>query len=174
MDEADRERVIHLRTGVSIYPSQYQAIYQVLAELCERGPAQLILLTDTSGLLVACQGAPGEADLAGLGSLIAGDLAASQEIARLTGQYQNYQLVMREGAKSTSLISEAGRCLVLFVQISSETPLGWARILIREACRQLAQVLEAPPELTEQLDLGLDDENLAERVGDALDALWTD
>jgi predicted regulator of Ras-like GTPase activity (Roadblock/LC7/MglB family) len=174
MTEPNWDNVINLRIGVSIYPSQDKAIDKVLGDLLERCPAQFILVTDTSGLIVSAKGERGAIDVVALGSLIAGDLAASQEIARITGQYQNYQFVMREGTKVTTLISEAGRYLVLFVQISADVPMGWARILIREASRQLSEIMEQPPDNTENLDLGLDDEKLANLIGDSFDAMWTD
>ncbi len=174
MDQHKRNGFYKLRNGLTIYPNQIEVMDEVLADLQQRCPAKFILLTDTSGLIVSSRGETGTTDLVGLGSLIAGDLAASQEIARITGQYQNYELVLRVGPHSTSLISEAGRSLVLFVQISSDVPLGWARILISEASRKLAQVMENPPDQAESFDLDLGNSSLADLIGDSLDSMWTD
>ena len=81
---------------------------QILSVLMDEIPAQLAFLIDQSGAVVSSRGDISSNDLAVLGSLIAGDLSASQEIARLTGQYQKYQLIIREGDISNTVLSEAG------------------------------------------------------------------
>jgi predicted regulator of Ras-like GTPase activity (Roadblock/LC7/MglB family) len=121
----------NLRSGLVLYPTHYQTIDQILLELVQKIPARFVLLTDVTGQVVSAHGDQSQIDLVALGSLIAGDLAASQEIARLTGQYQSYQLILREGLLSHTFITEAGQQFVLFVQTPGDTPLGWARMLIR-------------------------------------------
>lgn len=161
-----------LRVGASIYPAQYSAIKQLLMELKDRCPAQFIMLADSSGLFVMAEGEKERMDLIGLSSLVAGDMAASREIAQRTGQDNNYQLILREGQKVSNFIAEAGEHLLLFVQVSSDLPLGWARILIRETGLQISKIVSTPPELVEKLDLGLDDEKLPDAIGDALSSMW--
>jgi predicted regulator of Ras-like GTPase activity (Roadblock/LC7/MglB family) len=173
VDQPDWEETLNLRVGVTIYPAQDKAIGQVLAELKERCPAQFILLADTSGQLVSIQGEHSTIDIVGLSALIAGDMAASHEIAVMTGQYQSYQLILREGKQVSTFVAEAGKHLFLFVQVSAQVPLGWARLLIRETGRQIGEIVETAPEVTEKLDLGLNDEKLIDAFGDAMDSLWT-
>lgn len=170
-DFSDHEVSTHLRSGMKIYASQDRAIERALSELYERCPAQFLMVTDSSGLLISVHGDRGKIDLIGLGSLIAGDLAASKEIARFTDQYQSYQMVLREGQNSLTVITEAGHYLVLFAQVSSNVPMGWARLLIRETARRLAEIVESPPEDAEHIDLGIED-NLTDLFDSALDNLW--
>jgi predicted regulator of Ras-like GTPase activity (Roadblock/LC7/MglB family) len=172
MTSPNIKKPIDLPSGVTLYPSQDQAIDRVLNELKQKCPAQFVLLAEVSGQILSALGERGEINLVALGSLIAGDLAASQEIARLTDQYQNYQLILREGANANTFISEAGPHLVLFVRVDKEIPIGWARLIIHEASRQLSDVVSAPPEEVTKLDLGLDDEKLSALVGDSLDSIW--
>jgi predicted regulator of Ras-like GTPase activity (Roadblock/LC7/MglB family) len=172
MTNPNMNKPIDFPSGVTIFPSQDQAIDRVLNELKQKCPAQFVLLAEVSGQIITALGERGEINLVALGSLVAGDLAASQEIARLTDQYQNYQLILREGPRANTFISEAGSHLVLFVRVDRETPLGWARLIIREASRQLADVVSTPPEEVSKLDLGLDDEKLSALVGDGLDSIW--
>lgn len=162
-----------LHVGPTLYPSQSQAIDGVLSELLERCPAQFILLVDASGMLLAVQGNCVQADLVALSSLIAGDMAASQEIARMTGQYHTCQMVMREGQKSNTFTTDIGQHMILFMQIATDVPLGWARLLIRETGRQVAEIAAAPPETVEKLEIGLSDQKLSDMVDQALDNLWT-
>lgn len=163
---------LDLRVGLTIYPSHDKAIDQVLSQLAERCPAQFILLSDTSGQLVAVQGTCGESDLIALSSLVAGDMVASQEIARITGQYHTCQMVMREGQNVNTFVTEAGQYLILFMQVSNRVPLGWARLLIRETGRQIAEIVSTPPEAVEDMHIGFSDENLDNIVDQELDLLW--
>jgi len=163
---------IDLPSGITLYPSHDEAIDRILNELQERCPAEFILLAEVSGQILSVIGERTTVDLAALGSLVAGDLAASQEIARLTAQYENYQLILREGPKSNTFISEAGAHLVLFVRVSKEIPLGWARMLIHETSRQLAEIIATQPEDLGKLDLGLSEEKLSSLVNDDLDSIW--
>ncbi len=168
------DEYFRMRNGVNIYPAQDKAIELVLAELLQLCPAQFVLLADQSGQLITVQGERGTADLASLASLVAADLAASQEIARQAGQYQSCQLVLREGQQAHIFISEAGKNLVLFVLVSKQTPLGWARLLIFQTAAKLAEIIARPPEDVELMDLELNQEDkFFDLFDSALDAVWT-
>jgi predicted regulator of Ras-like GTPase activity (Roadblock/LC7/MglB family) len=172
MDQ-NSDKLLNLRIGITIYPSQKKAIKQVLGELEERCPTQLILLADVSGLLISIRGNRGESDPIALASLIAGDLAASQEIARMTNQYQSCQLILREGQKTNSFIAEVGPYLALFIQVDAETPLGWARLLILEASRQIVEIVSARPQFVQKPELELDEVKILNAVDNTFDNLWT-
>ncbi len=96
------------RAGFSLHPDQMAVLNHHLSRLLEDIPAKMILLVDTSGQLVSVLGDDRGMDTTALGSLIAGDLAASQEIARMTGEFQAFQMILREGEKSHIMITEAG------------------------------------------------------------------
>ena len=174
MVELNWDGSLRLRVGITIYPSHDKAIERVLNELLQHCPARFVLLADSSGLIVSTQGERGNIELVSLASLVAGDMAASQEIARLTGQYQTSQMILREGAKINSFISEAGRYLILFVQVPADVPLGWARVLVREASRQLGEIVTAPADQVDKLDLGLGDKQMSDLAADALDSMWAE
>lgn len=167
---------LNLRGGFVLYPSQLQAIEKVMVALIDKMPATFACLVESSGQVVCSQFNPfyrdkETLDVQSLGVLVAGDLAASQEIARLTGEYQAYQLVMREGQTGSTFISEAGKSMVLFVQVSRDVPIGWARILIIETARKIAEaMIAAKPSDAPRLELAQD--NLQDQLNDALDSMW--
>ncbi len=167
-----------LRSGLTIYPSQDRAINQALLDLVQKTPAHFVLLADVTGQIISARGNKEGIDLVPLGSLVAGDLAASQEIARLTGQYQDYQMVLREGQNSHTFIIEAGLQLALLVQISKDVPLGWGRVVIQKAAHQLADIVATIPEdvvqnqATAEEEQLLAQEELSDLFSDALDDLW--
>ena len=171
MTTIDPKESIDLPSGVTLHPSQDEAIDCLLSDLLQRCPARFLLLAEASGQLLSVLGKRSTNDLVALSSLIAGDLAASQEIARLTEQAQNYHLILREAPEMNTFIAEAGTHLVLFVQVSKEVPLGWARMLIHETSCQLAEILSAQPEDVGKLDLGLSEEKINSLVGDGVDSI---
>jgi hypothetical protein len=63
--------------------------------------------------------------------------------------------------------------MILFARVDREVPLGWARMLIVETCRQLADIASARPDELTSLELGLHDENLSSLIGDKLDSIWS-
>ncbi len=162
----------YLRSGLIISPTQYEAMDKVLSEFIHKIPARFVLLTDVTGQVVSKAGDQSNINLVGVASLVAGDLAASQEIARLTGEYQDYQLVLREGPNAHTFILDAGHHLALFVQVSNEAPLGWVRMLVRRGAQQLANIsLEESPKV-KAVDLAIEENELSDLLGDALDDIW--
>jgi predicted regulator of Ras-like GTPase activity (Roadblock/LC7/MglB family) len=170
----DNVSSFELRSGITIFPTQDKAIYEVISNLALKLPAKFILVTAVTGQVISVAGDRGQIDLVALGSLVAGDLAASQEIARMSGEYQNFQIILREGEKTHTFISEAGPHLILFLQISDDVPLGWARLLVQEAARNIEKILDALQEDVESVDLGLEQEKLPDIFSGALDELWLD
>ncbi len=166
------KHTIDLPSRVTIYPSQDQAIDQILNNLIERCPAQYTLIAEVSGQVVSVRGGRDSANPVVLASLIAGDMAASQEIARVTGQYQHFQFILREGVVSNTFIAEAGKYLILFVQVAKDVPLGWARLVITEASHKLEEIMASAPEDAKDIKIDMKPDGLTEWVDDALNSLW--
>jgi predicted regulator of Ras-like GTPase activity (Roadblock/LC7/MglB family) len=131
-----------VNTGLIISAEQAQNT----AYCCLQTAPRLVLLTARDGQFIsACGDSLRRIDLVNLGSLIAGDLAASHQIAQLAGVYEDYQAVLREGRNSHILVADAGPQMVLFMLVSSTVPVGWARLIGREAARALAEVVSNLP-----------------------------
>jgi predicted regulator of Ras-like GTPase activity (Roadblock/LC7/MglB family) len=167
----------YLRTGLVLYPSQQEAIEEILTKLLQQVPASFILLTDVTGQVVSSRGDQENTDMVALGSLVAGDLAASHEIARQTRQYQADQMVFREGQNINTFTCEAGYHLALLVQASTEVPMGWARMTIRKAVKTLVEITTEPPAEQAQSqpnspEVALYQEDLPDLINEALDDLW--
>lgn len=165
---------VNLRGGLSLTVNQINQIHQYLSKLLESVPAKFALLVDTSGQLVTTTGDKGRIDPSILGSLIAADLAASQEIARLTGEFQDYQMILREGDKTHIIISEAGKCLAFLVIFSREVPIGWARRLIQNSARDIGALCERMDTNTLEQPEEVVTGNLPDLFTDALDQIWKD
>ncbi len=174
-DPNEGSDLIRLRSGFSLSVNQISAIEGDLRKLFEMIPAKYLLLVDTSGQFVTSMGEKGRIDSAVMGSLIAADLAASEEIARLTEEYQDYQMVLREGKKTHIIITEAGKHLILLVLFTKETPLGWARKLIQKSSAGIAEITIDVDSLNGDLQAFNQTEtngDLPNLFGDALDQIW--
>ena len=159
--------------GVVLYPQQERAIHAVLEEITAKAAASLVLVTTHTGHFVASNGGRAGMDIAALGSLIAADLAASQQIARLIDETEAYQMVLREGDRINMFVSEAGPALVLLVVVPSAEPVGWVRILVREGSRKLAAIAQTSLEPIAEPEDAAPEGELADLIGNALDKLWT-
>ncbi len=174
MNASNEKRGFILQNGLTLYPGHDRAIDEVLTELEKMCKSRLILLTDVSGQLISMHGTRGEASVISLGGLAAGDLAASQEIARLTGELDESQIIIREGTNVFTFITAVGREMVLFVQTWRETPPGWSRLLILKAARKLEEVISVSVGEVEKLDLDLGTPEAADKLSSSLDAIWTE
>jgi predicted regulator of Ras-like GTPase activity (Roadblock/LC7/MglB family) len=158
--------------GMSIIPSQEILIDEVLSTQLEKSQARLILLIDTSGQVISFHGERGSIDVVGLGALIAGDMAASEEIARIADIYQENQMVIRQGSRMNTIIYELNRNLILLFIVPASVPLGWECYLVRETATKVNEALsklqtEEKGELFEPHNKKLDD-----LINNALDNVW--
>ncbi len=141
-------------------------------ELQDKLQTLFIMVVDTAGQAIYASEPLTSNKSNALGSLLAGDLSASQELARVTGQYDLSQLIIREGVESTLFISEAGKDLLLLAIVPGQVPLGWARILIKETARQIGEIIHTPVSDLDLLSLGLDDEKLTDIYEESLNNIW--
>ncbi len=173
----DLSSILKLRGGSTLYPAQIQAIEKLMNDLVEKLPATFAFLAEGSGQAISFVGKRSsdgrEIDTTALGALVAGDMAASQEIARLTGEYQAYQLVLRQGETASTFISEVGKSMALLVQVSRDVPIGWARIRIIETARQIAEAATAVS-VAEEPKLEIAEDNLQELLNSSLDSMWSE
>ncbi len=168
--------ILALRGGLSIYPSTSHAIDDVLQDLHSRLPARFLLLAEVSGQVIATAGELDKSgDTTALAALVAGDLAASHAIAQQTGEYQEFQMCLREGTRHHLFTMQVGTHLALLVQVSHDVPLGWARLTIGEGARRLDTVLATPPPEAEMgLQLPVQRDEPTTNLEDAWSDIWTE
>jgi predicted regulator of Ras-like GTPase activity (Roadblock/LC7/MglB family) len=159
---------------LTVDDEQERVYSAALKKLAREAPASLVLLVDRNGTILHTSDPDRQREMSELGALLAGDLAANEEIARLTGTLEEQQIILREGRQRHSFISEAGPHLVIFVQTASDVPLGWSRLLVQEAAEEIAALfpMETPPTPSEAgKDAPQEPEANAE-IEQAIDELW--
>lgn len=172
-NQSEGHEVDVLRNRLSVSPAQQDAIQNMVKQLKKQVPAALVLVADRNGQIIFMSGDLAKSTVAELAALLAADLAASEEIARLTDTFQENHLVLREGEKQHTFISEAGPDLALFVQTANDVPLGWSRMLIQEASGKFAELVadQSGKEVTEGFSFNVDEFNST--VDGAIDDLWS-
>lgn len=157
---------------LAITANQQHAMQVLGDKLKKETPAELVFVADRNGQVIASSGAFDRDKLGELGALLAADLAANEEIARIIGSKQENQLILRENEVEHSFISEAGEYLILFVLTSSQVPLGWARLLIQQVSKELARTVEPSANGHKQVELDLGSEGVGQNLSDNIDSLW--
>jgi hypothetical protein len=161
-----------LRGGLTLSVEQVEQIQIHVDKLARAIPAKYMLVIETSGQLVCAYGERMIPDIAILGSLIAADLAASKEIASITGEYQNYQLIIREGEYTNLVISEIGKQMALMAAFTRDVPIGWARKLIQNASTEIDDLIKTPRVNIDQADNEVEEGDLPDLYNEALSQIW--
>jgi predicted regulator of Ras-like GTPase activity (Roadblock/LC7/MglB family) len=168
-----RNELDYLPNRLSITAKQQRTIQVLGDKLKKEAPAELVFIADRNGQVVASSGDFDRDRLGELGALLAGDLAANAEIARLIGSKQENQLILRENEGEHSFISEAGDYLILFVLTSSDVPLGWARLLIQQVGKELAMSVQNSSNGHAAEDFNLGSQAAGQDLEDNIDSLWS-
>lgn len=163
---------MRLTGGMSIIPSQEELIDNILSNQLEKSQARLILLIDTSGQVISFHGERGNIDLIALGALTASDIAASEEIARISNLYQENQMVIRQGSKMNTIVYDVNHNLILLFIVPATVPLGWVCYLVRESSSQIKEVLSKIKNITNDRLFESNYDDLHELINDALDQVW--
>jgi hypothetical protein len=160
------------RSGLAVTAGQQKVIEDILKSTLEKIPAKFILLVDSSGQLVNVVGETGSIETAALGSLIAADIAASQEITRLIGEKQEFPMVLREGERYHLIIEEAGHNMAFITLFSRDVPIGWARNLIQTCADKINQAAGVIEDAQANQKTGPVNDAFKDLFNTALDDIW--
>ena len=124
-----------------LYDEEFQKIRQALQRLLEDASANLVFLVDKSGQQIAAVGSVSSLDMTSLASLTAGNVAATDGLARLIGDSE-FSVLFHEGEKANLYVSIVARRVILVVMFDDRAPLGLVRLRVRRATAELETVFE--------------------------------
>ena len=113
-----------------------------VASLREESGALHTLLIDRTGQVVASAGLTPEFDATTFASLAAADFAANEQLAGLLGDGE-FASLSHQGARSSTLLAEAGAHAILAVVFDERVTLGMVRIRVRRALPALRELVAA-------------------------------
>src|SRR5881397_802508 len=124
-----------------MYEEEYQQIKDTLQRLQVDSNSKIVFLVDKNGQQIAVQGDMNSVDTTSLASLTAGNVAATDGLARLIGE-KEFSILFHEGEKDNIHISIVARRVILVVIFDDRASLGLVRLRVRRATAELEAVFE--------------------------------
>jgi predicted regulator of Ras-like GTPase activity (Roadblock/LC7/MglB family) len=124
-----------------LYEEEFQKIRQALLRLLQDASANLVFLVDKNGQQIAAVGDMSSLDTTSLASLTAGNVAATDGLARLIGE-REFSILFHEGERDNIHISIVAQRVILVVIFDDRASLGLVRLRVRRATAELETVFE--------------------------------
>ena len=156
-----------------MYEEEFVVIKQLLNTLRMDASAKIVFLVDKNGQQIADAGEVDLVDTTSLASLTAGNVAATDGLAKLIGE-KEFSILFHEGRKDNIHISIVGQRLILVVIFDERSSLGLVRLRVRKASADLERVLNEME--TKAADIGTVEtiSPFAEITDDDIDALFSE
>jgi predicted regulator of Ras-like GTPase activity (Roadblock/LC7/MglB family) len=136
-----------------LFEEDFRRLQRVLRKLRSDSEASVVLLVDKNGQRIASVGDVDALDMTALASLTAGNVAATDGLARILGE-REFSVLLHEGDKENIHVSIVGRRVILVVIFSDRSSLGLVRLRVRQAAaeldvafREVAERMEREPVL---------------------------
>jgi predicted regulator of Ras-like GTPase activity (Roadblock/LC7/MglB family) len=124
-----------------LHEEDFQAIRDLISKLKSEANAKVVCLVDRNGQQIAGVGDLDHLDTTALASLAAGNVAATDSLARLIGE-KDFAALYHEGEKDHLHISVVGGKVILVVIFDVRSSLGLVRLRVKKHSAALAEALE--------------------------------
>ena len=124
-----------------LYEEEFQKINDALQRLRQDSNANVVFLVDKNGQQIAAIGDLTSLDTTSLASLTAGNVAATDGLARLIGE-KEFSILFHEGEKDNIHISIVAQRVILVVIFDERSSLGLVRLRVRRATAELEKIFE--------------------------------
>jgi len=160
-------------SGLVMYEEEFNKISAVLNRLRVDASAKIVFLIDKNGQQIAATGEIEYVDTTSLASLTAGNVAATDGLAKLIGE-KEFSILFHEGKKDNIHISIVGQRLILVVIFDERSSLGLVRLRVRKAAAELERILGEMEQ--KALEVGAEEaaSPFAEITDEDIDALFSE
>jgi len=134
---------------IVMYEEEFRRIKGVLSQLRLDSSSKMVFLIDRNGQQIAAHGDIELIDQTSLSSLTAGNVAATDGLARLVGE-KEFNGIFHEGKKESIHISLVGERLILVVVFDQRSSLGLVRLRVRKASDELNAIFDEILKKTEK------------------------
>jgi predicted regulator of Ras-like GTPase activity (Roadblock/LC7/MglB family) len=124
-----------------LYDEEFQKIKEALQRLRQDANSNVVFLVDKNGQQIAAVGDLQTLDTTSLASLTAGNVAATDGLARLIGE-KEFSILFHEGEKDNIHISIVAQRVILVVIFDDRSSLGLVRLRVRRATADLERIFE--------------------------------
>jgi predicted regulator of Ras-like GTPase activity (Roadblock/LC7/MglB family) len=122
-----------------LYDEEFRRIKESLQRLASDANANVVFLVDKNGQQIAAVGDLQSLDTTSLASLTAGNVAATDGLARLIGE-REFSILFHEGERDNIHISIVAQRVILVVIFDERTSLGLVRLRVRRAMAELEKI----------------------------------
>ena len=160
-------------TDLVMYEEEFERIKQLLESLRMDASAKIVFLVDKNGQQIAAVGEVNLVDATSLASLTAGNVAATDGLAKLIGE-KEFKILFHEGRKDNIHISIVGQRLILVVIFDERSSLGLVRLRVRKASADIDRVLNEMETKAQMVGTLETVSPFAEITDDDIDALFSE
>ena len=129
-------------TDLVMFEEEYQRLREVARTLREEANGKAVFLIDRNGQQVAAAGDLEGFDATSLASLTAGNVAATDALAKLIGE-KEFSVLFHEGERDNIHISIVGLRVILVVIFDERSSLGLVRLRVKKASQDLNGVFDS-------------------------------
>jgi predicted regulator of Ras-like GTPase activity (Roadblock/LC7/MglB family) len=124
---------------IVMYEEEFNQIKHVIGKLRHDANAKVVFLVDKNGQQIAATGETQDIDATSLASLTAGNVAATDGLAKLIGE-KEFSILFHEGEKDNIHISVVAQRVILVVIFDERSSLGLVRLRVKRASTELADI----------------------------------
>jgi predicted regulator of Ras-like GTPase activity (Roadblock/LC7/MglB family) len=162
-----------VQSGLILYEEEFNRITTLLDRLRVDASAKIVFLVDKNGQQIAGVGEIDLVDTTSLASLTAGNVAATDGLAKLIGE-KEFSILFHEGQKDNIHISIVGQRLILVVIFDERSSLGLVRLRVRKASLEVERVLIDMDAKANEVGIEEASSPFAEITDDDIDALFSE
>ena len=129
-------------TDFVLFDEEFQQIKEVIGRLKADAQAKVVFIVDKNGQQIAAQGDLDSLDTTSLASLTAGNVAATDGLAKLIGE-KEFPVLFHEGEKDNVYIAIVDQRVILVIIFDERSSLGLVRLRVRKATQDLERVFVA-------------------------------
>src|SRR6195256_915580 len=126
---------------LGLYEDEFRKIKDSLQRLATDSNSNVVFLVDKNGQQIAAVGDLTTLDTTSLASLTAGNVAATDGLARLIGE-KEFSILFHEGERDNIHISIVAQRVILVVIFDERTSLGLVRLRVRRSMQELEKIFE--------------------------------
>lgn len=124
-----------------LYQEEFQRLDQALKKLRQEANARAIFLIDKAGQQIAATGEIDQFDTTSLASLTAGNVAATDGLAKLIGE-REFSVLFHEGERDHIHISIVAKRAILLVIFDDRSSLGLVRLRVKRGSQEMDHIFE--------------------------------
>ncbi|MEM7480665.1 MAG: roadblock/LC7 domain-containing protein [Acidobacteriota bacterium] len=161
-------------TDFVLFEEELQALVEALRRLRHDAHARAIFLIDKNGQQIASEGEIEQFDTTSLASLTAGNVAATDGLAKLIGE-REFSVLFHEGEQDHIHISIVAKRAILVVIFDERSSLGLVRLRVKRASAEMESIFDSMQRKGQETVAGHSQSSpFAEITDEDIDALFSD